>query len=210
MTWRLLRALDDDWRVLAASAAAAEAQARWADDPVLGVFPDVGSVVEALRSDRYDRKWADRVLGALAARAGDDDVAMRAMLQALLPGLANVATRLGRGTVDDDLEAMVFLEAVARIRGYPPDRPPRAVAANVVLDVFGVLVRQRARNAARAHVGRSAAAEPDLSLEVWELVQDPDSLGRLRPGDAELLLRLAIGADLLRPRAARDVTTDER
>jgi hypothetical protein len=209
MTWRLFPALDDDWRLVVGGAAARAARARWADDAVLASYPDVGSVVEALRSGGNDRDAADRVLGALAARAPVDDVALRAMLQALLPGLVNVAKRLGRGTVDEDLEATVVAEAVLRIRRYPLQRRPRAIAANVVLDVFGGIARQRARAAHRE--GRRAlaapASAPDPSLEVWGLVHDAYADGRLRRGDAELLLSIALGTDSLRRRAEREGTT---
>jgi hypothetical protein len=209
MPWRLFPALDDDWRLVVRGAPASAARARWAHDPVLGSFPDVGAVVEALRSGTLDRAAADRVLGALAARAADDEVALRTMLQALLPGLVNVAKRLARGGVDEDLEATVVAEAVERIRGYPLDRRPRAIAANVVLDVLGVITRERARTDDRERRAAlpAAASTLDPSVEVWELVHDADDEGRLRGGDAELLLSLAVGTDSLRQRAEREGTT---
>jgi DNA-directed RNA polymerase specialized sigma24 family protein len=209
--WRLFRALDEEWRLAVGGASARAAGQRWAADPVLGDFPGVAGVVAALRGCADDPDRADRLLAALAARAGTDDVALRAMLQALLPGLVNVAKRLGGGRVDDELEADVIAEAVHRIRRYPLQRRPRAIAANVQLDVFGRVARQRRRCAAEAAAAAAAPAlarpDPDPSLEVSELVADAAAAGRLRPGDAELLLSIAVGRDTMRRRAERDGTS---
>jgi hypothetical protein len=127
------------------------------------------------------------------------------MLQALLPGLVNVAKRLGHGRVDDELEADVLAEAVHRIRRYPLDRRPRAIAANVQLDVFGRLARQRRRRVDPfAGAPSLVGADPDPSVEVSGLVLDAVAAGRLRACDAELLLSIAVGRDTMRRRAERD------
>jgi DNA-directed RNA polymerase specialized sigma24 family protein len=205
--WRLFRALDEEWRLAVGGASARAAGRRWATDPVLGGFADVEGVVATLRACD-DPERADRLLAALAARAATDDVALRAMLQALLPGLVNVAKRLGGGRVDDELEADVLAEAIHRIRTYPLQRRPRAIAANVQLDVFGRLARQRRRCAGEAAAAIAAPTlarpDPDPSLEVSELVLDAAAAGWLRPGDAELLLSIAVGRDTMRRRAERD------
>jgi hypothetical protein len=210
MTWELFRALDAEWEVLVRSAAARAATTRWAGDPVLGPQPDLSGIVAVLRAGGADPAGADQLLGALAARASADDVALRVMLQALLPGLANVAKRLGRGVVDETLEADVIVEAVERIRHYPLGRRPRAIAANVVLDVFGRIARRRTGRddwtTVRLHDGRPVV-EPDPSLEVMELVRDAHEGGWLRPADTELLLSIAVGRDTLGQRAEREQTT---
>ncbi len=210
MTWHLFRALDAEWEVLVRSAAARAATRRWADDPILSRQPDVSGIVVALRAGGLNPAGADETLAALAARAASDDVALRVMLQALLPGLANVAKRLGRGVVDETLEADVIVEAVERIRHYPLDRRPRAIAANVVLDVFGRIARRQANRGGWetvALVDRHREQDLDPSVEVVELVVDAHERGRLRFADTELLLSVAVGTDTLRHRAEREQTT---
>jgi hypothetical protein len=206
MQWRLFRALDDEWAALTRTRASAAATARWSDDAVLSTRSHPAAIVEYLRAGSGDAADKNRLLAALARRAPSDDFAMRTMLQALLPGLVNVAKRLGSGRSDDELEAQVLTEAVYRIRHYPLDRRPRSVAANVTLDVFGAIVRDRARRrvaAARGVVGRPADHE-DPSLEVIHLVETARAEGRLGSRDAELLLSVAVGTDTLRRRAERE------
>ncbi len=202
--WSLVRALDEEWELQLRRPAAIVARQRWADDPVLGTFEDVDAIVRTLRRGAADRVAADRLLAALVRRAATEDVALRAALQALLPGLVNVAKRVARGAVDDELEAEVIAEAVARIRRYPLARRPRAVAANIVLDVLGALTRRRARWARAERVVVPAPSAPDPSDEVCQLVRDAVASGRLRTVDAELLLGIAVGRDTIAGRAARE------
>lgn len=210
MKWHLFRALDAEWEVLVGSATARAAVTRWADDPALGRQVDLSRIVSVLRAGGTDPGGADELLAALVARAPADDTALRVVLQALLPGLANVAKRLGRGVVDETLEADVVVEALDRIRHYPLSRRPRAIAANVVLDVFGRIARRRSDDdrwrTALLFDGPSVL-EPDPSLEVFELVADAHEGGWLRPADTELLLSIAIGTDTLTRRAEREDTT---
>jgi hypothetical protein len=206
MQWRLFRALDDEWRALIRTHASEDARARWSNDAVLSTWPDPAAIVEFLRTGGGDPAAKNGLLAALARRAPSDDFAMRTMLQALLPGLVNVAKRLARVTADDELEAQVLTEAVYRIRHYPLERRPRSVAANVTLDVFGTLVRDRTRRraaSARDLVG-PLADDGDPSVEVVELVSAAWSQGRLTMGDAQLLLSVAVGSDTLRRRAERE------
>ena len=202
--WTLFRALDDEWRLQARSARSVSTCRRWADDPVLGRFSSVEAIVRALRRGHADRAGTDRILAALVDRAASDDVALRVALQALLPGLVNVAKRVGRGAVDDELEAEVLTEAVARIRHYPLARRPQAVAANIVLDVLGHLSRRRARRARADSIVVPPRSDVDPSDEVRELVSDAVASGRLRVVDAELLLSIAVGRDTIASRAARE------
>lgn len=211
MTWHLFRALDTEWEVLVGSATARAAVTGWADDPVLGRQVDLSGIVSLLRAGGTDPAGADELLAALVARASADDTALRVVLQALLPGLANVAKRLGRGVVDETLEADVVVEALDRIRHYPLSRRPRAIAANVVLDVLGRIARRRSDDDRRLRTALlfdgPTVLEPDPSLEVFELVADAHEGGWLRPADTELLLSIAIGTDTLSRRAEREHTT---
>jgi hypothetical protein len=206
MQWRLFLALDDEWQALIRTHASEDARARWSNDAVLSPWPHPAAIVEFLRQGVGDPAAKNGLLAALARRAPSDDFAMRTMLQALLPGLVNVAKRLAREAADDELEAQVLTEAVYRIRHYPLDRRPRSVAANVTLDVFGTIVRDRSRR--RTASARDVVVLPpnggDPSVEVVELVATAWSQGRLTTRDAQLLLSVAVGSDTLRRRAERE------
>jgi DNA-directed RNA polymerase specialized sigma24 family protein len=140
----LFRALDLDWRILAASRSAQQGVRAWRSDRALRGLRGLDDILP--RTARgAGRGSADAVLAALMRRAGEDELAARAVLQALVPGLVGVATRLG-GRDDPDVASEVVAEAWARIRGYPIERRPRAVAANVVLDVLMGTRRRRQRS----------------------------------------------------------------
>ena len=210
MTWQCFRALDDDWTRLTQTEVATCALGRWSSDPILERFADLGEIITALRAGTKDPAGADQILVALAARAPHDDVAARTMLQALIPGLINVAKRLGRGIVDSDLEAQVLTEAFDRIRNYPLARRPRAVAANITLDVLGRITRQRAKTALVvlvedvAHLGPQSEPDPDPSDEVAALIADALACGQVRGVDARLLTAIAVGHDTIGRRAERE------
>jgi DNA-directed RNA polymerase specialized sigma24 family protein len=140
----LFRALDLDWRILAASRSAQQGVRAWRSDRALRGLRGLDDVL-ARTARGAGRGSADAVLAALMRRAGDDELAARAVLQALVPGLVGVATRLG-GRDDPDVASEVVAEAWARIRSYPIERRPQAVAANVILDVLMGTRRRRQRS----------------------------------------------------------------
>jgi hypothetical protein len=141
MGFELFAALDLDWRIMTASRSAETALRRWRDDPVLRRLRCLDDVLE--RTGRHaDRRDADAVLVALMRRAVYDDLAARAALQALTPGLTNVAKRMGAAR-DSDIASEVVAVALARIKSYPYQRRQRSVAANLVLDVLNALWRGR-------------------------------------------------------------------
>lgn len=125
----ILEQLDREWAELATSPQAQRALSRWSQcHPVLAGHGDFVAVLRA----RQDPARAPALLSALAALAPDDDLAARALLQALIPGLV----RLARSTGNDDAAALVELVSLAweRIRTYPATRQG-SVAGNVLLDV---------------------------------------------------------------------------
>ncbi len=149
----LFRTLDLDWRLLGASRRTEQAMRRWAPDPVLGRLGCLDDVVRGTSRD-VERSEANALLLALVRRARADELAGRAVLQALIPGLVIVTRRLG-GARDPDVASDVVTEALARIRNYPIEARPRAVAANVILDVFQRVLRRRQ--------GRDPLATAELS-----------------------------------------------
>jgi hypothetical protein len=131
-------ALDRTWTGIATSPEAAAALERWGPDPALAA-PDLDALI--------DRVWtagkadADRTHAALAARAPSDAVAARVLLQILRPGLRNLGRRLALGASFDDVDHELLALAWEQIRTYRIDRRPKAVAANILLDVRKRYVR---------------------------------------------------------------------
>src|SRR5262245_15616201 len=94
MGFELFAALARDWQIVANSSQADAALRRWTADPVLRDFHSVGDILDRTGPGR-DRAMADAVLGALLRRAPRDEFAARIALQALSPGLINLARRMG-------------------------------------------------------------------------------------------------------------------
>jgi DNA-directed RNA polymerase specialized sigma24 family protein len=148
MGYELFGALELDWRLVAESRAAKDALRRWSDDPTLRRLRTLDDVL-ARTARGADKSAANAVLGALIRRARSDPVAARSVLQALTPGLTNVARRLGAG-FDSDVAADVVTAALERIQNYPYTRRPHAIAANVTLE------RVADQPAGSAHAGPDA------------------------------------------------------
>lgn len=180
MSLDLFATLDAEWQTVTSSRAARDAVCTWASDPVLRSLRDLDDVLvrTVAGSNRAD---ADATLRALVRRAPDDDVAARAVLQALIPGLAGVARRLGASR-DDDVAAEVIGAAWARIRSYPWQRRQGSVAGNLILDVLHVLWAARKRTA-------DLAVEPDDLARI--AVDEPPSPSTL-PTARDVLETVAI------------------
>lgn len=178
MGFELFAALEREWQVVAVSSEADAALQSWAADPVLGGIRSIGEILERTRPGT-NRASADSLLGALLRRAPRNDIAARAALQALSPGLINVARRMGAAR-DPDVAAEVVTVALARIKCYPYERRPRAIAANVVLDVLHALWQDRA----------SAGREMATPAEELHRVAEPERAERAersRPNAREVL-----------------------
>lgn len=125
----ILQALDREWSELATSPRARRALIRWANvNRDLAGHRDLAQVLVT----RRDPARSEPVLRALASLAPDDDIAARTLLQAVVPGIVTLATRIGY----DDEAAIDELVSLAweRIRTYPCERNG-SVAANILLDV---------------------------------------------------------------------------
>jgi hypothetical protein len=86
--------LDHDWATLVESATATTALRRWQrDEPALAPFSAMTELVAAAHR-RGAPAECDRILVALARRAGSDGLAARTLLQLLLPGAKALARRL--------------------------------------------------------------------------------------------------------------------
>jgi DNA-directed RNA polymerase specialized sigma24 family protein len=118
----------------------------WRDaEPALARFLDAAAVVRFLRGPGA-RAEKDAVLCALLAWARQEPIGARVVLEAIRPGLLNLAVRLTRGAQDPDaLASTIFAAVWEGIRRYPLERRPRRVAANLLLDTLKVTLRELGR-----------------------------------------------------------------
>jgi hypothetical protein len=138
--------LDREWVAIAVNRRARSSFRRWKQEQwALRPHADLASLH---RSNRRSRgRQADPVLLALATLAADDDLAARVLLQLLLPGTVSLASRV-RWRYGADAPAASVAAVWERIRTYPIDRRPHAVAANILLDARKRLVAGHGRDGA--------------------------------------------------------------
>jgi len=79
---------------------------------------------------------SDQYLAALVRIAHNDDLALRIVLQRVVPSIISIAKRRGHQRRDEVDAAMSALTAQAWmvIRTYPSERRPRKIASNIVRD----------------------------------------------------------------------------
>lgn len=202
---RTLAGLDHEWGRLVRSPEARRAFARWLDTyPVLGVADDL----EALVARR--KEWAEwpLVLRALAALAPGDQLAARAVLQSLLPGL----WRLAVDTAPEDPNAVEDMAAIAwvRIRTYPPTRCG-SVAANVLWDTRKCYRSQHRGSdvprgleprGERSGESERSAEEVVVGRVIFEELATAHSAGVISADNLRLIVRTRVDGDELREVAA--------
>lgn len=106
----------------------------WSRRPCLAGHDSVATLVTD------GRARDDAVLGALLQECGTgDDLAGRVVLQALLPGMVQMAGR-DRSADLSDYVAQLW----CRIRTYPLERRPQRIANNLELDTLKAICRSRA------------------------------------------------------------------
>ena len=145
----VLDALDAEWRELAHSPRVRRRLRQWGRlHPALAGYPDLHEMLEARQAGPGA---AQAILLGLARLAPHDELAARALLQALIPGIVRLAMTKDR----DDPMAREELVAIAwvRIRTYPTTRFG-SVAANVLRDT---------QKRYRAH----RTIDVPKSLELW-------------------------------------------
>ncbi|HEV7760207.1 MAG TPA: hypothetical protein VGO78_14500 [Acidimicrobiales bacterium] len=146
---------------------------------------------------------ADAVLLALVRRAvTGDDLAARVLLQLLLPGTRNLARRWWALGDHEERAAAAVTAVYHRIRGYPVERRPGRVAANVLLDaarelrraVPRLVVLPAADPGGTDHpVGAGAAAPAShAAVELAQVLREAVDDGVLNRDDAELIARSRI------------------
>lgn len=188
--------------------------AAWrATEPALSPFQSPLAVLRFLRrAGSSTRK--DEVLCALLRRARWESVAGRVVLEAMLPGLKNLAGRLLIDVRDrEELWSVLLACAWERICSYPVQRRPRRVAANVLLDsmraTLATFSSARRDPAARAESLPSRAEALPESIGVDALLDAAISAGAITRDEAELILATRVdGAQLSVLARSRGVSSD--
>src|SRR5579863_1649713 len=138
-------------------------------EPALAAFRNPAAAVRFLRGPGAGAR-KDEILCALLRYARWEPLAGRVVLEAILPGLKNMAGRLLVDVRDrEELWSVLMACAWEHIRAYPVARRPRRVAANLLLDCL------RGTLTALAYARRDPAA---LACKLTgELVAEPTGEG---------------------------------
>jgi DNA-directed RNA polymerase specialized sigma24 family protein len=192
----LFDALDRDWFQLVNQRSSRRRYTTWAaGDPTFAAHADLAAFMAAARQ-RNDRERSDRILAALADRAGTDTLAARALLHAILPGLRALASTHHWVAPGDELEATIVAIAWHHIRSYPIANRPRRIAANLLLDTGHHLRHDVPRPAPTVPLevinDLPSAPTHGSGHELTELVCEAVASGWLQPDRAELILRTRV------------------
>lgn len=182
------------WRQGFAGKRLAERLRVWGEsEPALRRFgADPSRLFAFLRTEASEER--DRVFCALLRCAKSDQLAGLVVLEALLPGLkASLARTLIAAGEGDELLALMLANAWQQIVGYPVERRPSRVAANLLLDIRKRTLQQlpRQRNTRTQPLGERdqgvpSRSEPrDLELPLRRAV----AAGAVTGSEAELIVR---------------------
>ena len=166
-------------------------------EPALARFRSPEELVRFLRQPEC---WAakDAALGALLARAREEPLAGRVVLEAILPGLKRTAERVILDARDrKELWQLLLACAWEQIRTYPLERRPARIAANLLLDARRRALDEFARERRPRSELPSAplavpAARADLDTDIDALLDRSVAAGAITHGEAELILRTRI------------------
>lgn len=186
-----LAALEAEWRGLVRGELGARFRSWQAEGTPFARFADPTDLLTFLhRQGPPDAK--DAVLLALLVRAPQEQLAGRVVLQAMLPGLKSLSSRLARSVVSfEELWQILFGCLWERIVTYPVARRPSRVAANLLRDTLKRTLAELKREA------NALAQLPELSLDdLDDLLGTTASPGAEADGhgEPEALLRRAIAA----------------
>lgn len=203
----LFQQLDNDWSRLIAGGEARRACLRWnRQDPVLANVSCANELVNEIRTCGEPAR-SDALLSAIVRLAANDEVAARAVLQALAPGMRSLARSLAGLAETEDVDATIVACAWERIRTYPHARRPHRVAANVLLDTRKQTLRALASSteipyADLPHDGDPAPHEEDLKAVLEAAVER----SLLTADDACLILATRVDGHSLMAEANRRAT----
>lgn len=201
----VIELLDRDWAILAESAPATAALARWrCEDEALARFGSLDQLLAYVQRRTVDVVARDQVLGALGTRASVDPIAARTLMQLLLPGAkAIVARYLWSAESIEELAAAVVADLYDRIQALPAAAPRRCLAPSVLLEV-GKRAQRRAARARHLAAARLDDVDADgtatyehgvAAIELADLLRWATTEGHVSGADAELI-RLTRVADV--------------
>ena len=197
--------LTQTWRQGQAGRRLANRLGAWAlEEPVLRSFDaEPPALFRFLRSRPSGER--DAVFCALLRQATTDQLAGMVVLEALLPGLkalsGSILVEAGQA---EELLASLLAHAWEGIVGYPVERRPARVAANLLLDVRKATVnelRHRRRNATAGQLSGREQPPPrqaDGELAVMRAL----AAGAIKRAEAELILETRFGGRSLHELAA--------
>lgn len=206
----ILQVLDRQWPGVATAPEARRAVMRWANEH--RVLVGMRDLEDVLRS-RHDGALAGEVQRVLAHLAPTDELATRALLQILLPGLVRLVGTVGHP--DPDAADEIVALAWERIRTYPTSRHG-SVAANVVLDVRKrYLGLRRSDSPLTLHPVDQSASDSSLpedqvlaTMQLEEIVEATRN-GIIQPTAFEAILRTRLGGESLAEVAVSHGVTTE-
>jgi hypothetical protein len=137
----LYRQLTQEWAQLHSLTSTRTQVRRWGrNEPALAGFTRPGDVVDAIDAGDHDRK-NELLIALIRLFQEGQQLPGRIVLQALLPRLSRIGTSPGLSTSSsdaglDDRRHVVLAEFWDVMSGYPVDRRPTRVAANLTLDTL--------------------------------------------------------------------------
>jgi DNA-directed RNA polymerase specialized sigma24 family protein len=199
----LIERLEAEWPALAAGPMLDRLRV-WSEmEPALAGFATPEQLLRQLRDLRGQHRAEDEILIALVRQARTDPLAARVVLQALLPGLKNLARRiLLEASEREELWSALLAHCWERIRRYPLERRPTRIAANTLLDTlkkttYELKRQRRDRDLFSDEPSPDQAAHPAHASDVERLVARAVAAAAITHDEAELILRTRIdGADL--------------
>jgi DNA-directed RNA polymerase specialized sigma24 family protein len=180
------------WRQGYAGRQLTEALHSWAaGEPVLRRFcGDPNRVFRFLRTEPSPER--DQVFCALLRCAKHDQLAGLVVLEALLPGLkASLGRTLVAAGENDELLSLMLANAWQQITGYPVERRPQRVAANLLLDIRKQTLRElgHQRRFARERPVTRREAATVFGSDIEAPLRRAVTAGALTADEAELVLQ---------------------
>jgi len=195
--------LEAEWPALATGPVQGRLRCWAKEEEALAGFATAQQLIRHLRSLRGRGDAEDAILAALVRQAGGDPLAARVVLQALLPGLKNLAGRLLLEPDErDEIWSALLAHGWERIRRYPLERRPTRIAANVLLDTLQRTTRElkRQRRNRRELAGDLSPQQPanPAASDVEQVLRHAVAATAISDEEAELILRTRIDRTDLR------------
>jgi DNA-directed RNA polymerase specialized sigma24 family protein len=191
-----VRSLDREWEQLARGSLRQRLGVWAGSEPTLAPFTDAQGLIRFLRggASPVDK---DRLLRALVAIARDDRLAARVVLEAVMPGLKRLVERATFDERDrEELWSLVLAHAWQQIRGYPLERRPAKIAANLILETRRQALAEFRRERQRRYDEPPTPADhvpvPPPPRGVDEVLNSAVRAGAISGVEAELILRTRI------------------